>query len=136
MKDPITDKKFNTRWVKIINPIGFLCLSSLQRHEATRHKIKRKEKAKMSIATKKKKKEDVSGKMNLFPSPGNPQKDYVDENTNSMFDENEILQDEENGQYDFRKTIVEKDEKKIKTRGEKKKTSSFQICKNNLEKEI
>ena len=50
--------------------------------------------------------------MNFSSTPGNSQKDYVDENMNSMFDENKILQDEENVQYDFRKTIVEKDEKK------------------------
>ena len=42
-----------------------------------------------------------------------------------MFDENKILQDEENVQYDFRKTIVEKDEKKIKTKGEKKHNQLF-----------
>ena len=42
-----------------------------------------------------------------------------------MSDENKILQDEENVQYDFRKTIVEKDEKKINTRAEKKESQLF-----------
>ena len=37
-----------------------------------------------------------------------------------MFDENKILQDEQNVQYDFRKTIVEKDEKNIEIKGENK----------------
>ena len=48
--------------------------------------------------------------MKFSSSPGNPQKDYVDENTNSMFDKKKILQDEENLQYNFCKTIVEQDE--------------------------
>ena len=75
--------------------------------------------------------------MNFSSSPDYPQKDDVDENTNSMFDENKILQDEENVRHNFRKAIVEKDEKKIEIKGEKKKvTSFFQTCKNNLEKEI
>ena len=55
--------------------------------EARAEEIKRKQKAKTNIARmKKKKKIDVNGKMKLSSSPGNPQKDYVDENTNSMFD--------------------------------------------------
>ena len=55
--------------------------------EARAEEIKRKQKAKTNIARmKKKKKKDVNGKMKLSSSPGNPQKDYVDENTNSMFD--------------------------------------------------
>ena len=58
--------------------------------------------------------------MNFFSSPGYSQEDYVDENTNSIFDENKILQDEQNVQYDFRKTIVEKDEKNIEIKGENK----------------
>ena len=79
----------------------------------------------MNIARKKNTKQDVNGKMNFSSTPGNPQKDYIDENTNSMPDENKILQDEENVQYDFRKTIVEKDEKKIKTKGEKRENQLF-----------
>ena len=54
--------------------------------EARAEEIKRKQKAKTNIARMKKKKIDVNGKMKLSSSPGNPQKDYVDENTNSMFD--------------------------------------------------
>ena len=54
----------------------------------------------------KKTKIDVNGKMKFSSSPGNPQKDYVDENTNKK----KILQDEENVQYNFCKTIVEQDE--------------------------
>ena len=80
--------------------------------ETRAEEIKRKQKAKMNIARKKNAKQDVNEKMNFSSTPGNSHKDYVDENTNSMFDENKILQDEENVQYDFRKTIVEKDEKK------------------------
>ena len=79
----------------------------------------------MNIARKKNTKQDVNRKMNFSLTPGNPQKDYIDENTNSMPDENKILQDEENVQYDFRKTIVEKDEKKIKTKGEKRENQLF-----------
>ena len=104
--------------------------------ETRAEEIKRKQKAKMNIARKKNAKQDVNEKMNFSSTPGNSHKDYVDENTNSMSDENKILQDEGNVQYDFRKTIVEKDEKKIKTKEVKKKISSFQTCKNNLEKEI
>ena len=63
--------------------------------------------------------------MNFFSSPGYSRKDYVDENTNSMFDENKILQDERNVQYDFRKTIVEKDEKNIEIKGENKALFKF-----------
>ena len=90
----------------------------------------------MNTARKKNTKQDVNGKMNLWSTPGNSWKDYVDESTNSMFNENKVLQDKEKNQYDFRKIIVEKDEKKIMTKAEKKKISSFQTCKNNLEKEI
>ena len=105
--------------------------------EARAEEIKRKQKAKMNIATKKNTKQDFNGKMNFSSSPGNPQKYYVDKNTNSMFDGNKILQNEENVQYDFRKTIVEKDKKKIKIKGgKKKKTNSFQTGRNNLEMEI
>ena len=81
--------KINTMWVKMINPVGFLFLWSLQRHG-------QKQKAKMEIVRKKNTKEDVNGKMNFFSIPGNSQKDNVHENTNSMFDENKILQDEKN----------------------------------------
>ena len=63
--------------------------------------------------------------MNFSSTAGNPQKDYVDKNTNSMFDGYKILQDEENVQYDFRKTIDEKDEKKRKTKGESKENQLF-----------
>ena len=55
--------------------------------------IKRKQKAKMNIARKKNTKQHVNVKMNFSSTPGNPQKDYVDENTNSMFGKNKILQD-------------------------------------------
>ena len=61
--------------------------------ETQAEEIKRKQKAKMNTARKKNKKQDVNGKMNFSSTPGNSQKDYVDENTNSMFDENKILQD-------------------------------------------
>ena len=64
-------------------------------------------------------------KMNFFSIPSNPQKDYSDENTNSMFDGNTTVQDEGNIQYNFRRIIVEKDEKKIKTKGEKKRKPAF-----------
>ena len=104
--------------------------------ETRAEEIKRKLKAKMNIAKKKNTKQDVNVKMNFSSTLGNPQNDYVDKNANSIFDENKILKDEENVQYDFRKIIVEKDEKKIITKGVKKKISSFQTCKNNLEKEI
>ena len=102
----------------------------------TAEEIKRKQKAKMNRARKKNKKQDLNGKMNFSSTPGNSQKDYVDENTNSMFDENKILQDEENAQYDFRKTIIEKDEKKIKTKAEKKENQLFSNLQSNLEKGI
>ena len=49
-----------------------------------------------------------------------------------MFDENQILQDEENIQYDFRKTIVKKGEKKIKTKAEEKENQLF----SNLQKQL
>ena len=74
--------------------------------EARAEEIKRKQKAKTNIARMKKTKIDVNGKMKFSSSPGNPQKDYVDENTNKK----KILQDEENVQYNFCKTIVEQDE--------------------------
>ena len=70
--------------------------------------------------------------MNFFPTPCNPQKDYFDENTNSIFDGNTIVQDEGNSQYDFRKITVGKDEKKIKTKGEKKENQLF----SNLQKQL
>ena len=104
--------------------------------ETQAEKIKRKQKAKMNTARKKNTKQDVNGKMNFFSSPGNPQKDYVDENTNSMFGGIKILQNEENVQYDFRKTIVEKDDKKTKIKGEKKENQLYSNLKNYLEKEI
>ena len=98
--------------------------------ETRAEEIKRKQKAKMNIARKKNAKQDVNEKTNFSSTPGNSHKDYVDENTNSMFDENKILQDEENVQYDFRKTIFEKDEKKIKTKAEKKrKPALFKLAK-------
>ena len=93
--------------------------------ETRAEEFKRKQKAKMNIARKQNTKRDVNGKINFSSTPGNSHKDYVDENTNSMSDENKILQDEGNVQYDFRKTIVEKDEKKIKTRAEKKESQLF-----------
>ena len=86
----------------------------------------------MNRARKKNKKQDLNGKMNFSSTPGNSQKDYVDENTNSMFDENKILQDEENVQYDFHKTIFEKDEKTSKTKTEKKENQLF----SNLQKQL
>ena len=70
--------------------------------------------------------------MNFFSTPRNPQKDYFNENTNSMSDGNTIMQDEGNIQYNFRKIIVEKDEKKIKTKGEKKENQLF----SNLQKQL
>ena len=98
--------------------------------ETRAEEIKRKQKAKMNIARKKNAKQDVNGKMNSSSTPGSSHKDYVDENTNSMFDENKILQDEENVQYDFCKTIVEKDEKKIKIKAEKRrKPALFKLAK-------
>ena len=81
--------------------------------------IKRKQKAKMEIARKKNTKQDVNGKINFSSTPGNSQKGYVDENADSMFDENKVLQVEENVQYDFCKTIVEKEKKKIKKKTKK-----------------
>ena len=87
--------------------------------ERRAEKIKRKQKGKMSIARKKNTKQDVNGKINFSLTRGNSQKDYVDENAYSMFDENKVLQVEENVQYDFRKTIVEKDKKKFKPKTEK-----------------
>ena len=90
----------------------------------------------MNTARKKNTKQDVNGKMIFFSSPGNPQKDYVDENTNSMFGGIKILQNEENVQYDFRKTIVEKDHKKTKIKREKKENQLYSNLKNYLEKEI
>ena len=93
--------------------------------EIRSEEIKRKQKAKTNIARKKNIKQDVHGKMNFSSTAGNTQKDYVDKNTNSMFDGYKILQDEENVQYDFRKTIVEKDEKKRKTKGENKENQLF-----------
>ena len=71
------------------------------------------------------------GKMNFSSTPGNSQKDYVDEITNSMFDENKILQD-----TTFAKQLLKKMRKRLRQRSKKKKTSSFQTCKNNLENEI
>ena len=81
--------------------------------------IKRKQKAKMEIARKKNTKQDVNRKINFSSTPGNSQKDYVDENADSMFDENKVLQVEENVQYDFCKTIVEKEKKKIRKKTKK-----------------
>ena len=59
--------------------------------ETRAEEIKRKQKAKMNIARKKSKKQDVNWKMNFSSTLGNSQKDYVDENMNSMFDKNKIL---------------------------------------------
>ena len=70
--------------------------------ETRAEEVERKQKAKTNIARKKNTKQDVNGKMSFSLTPGNPQKDYVNENTNSMFDENKILQDEEKVQHDFR----------------------------------
>ena len=99
--------------------------------ETRAEEIKRKQ-AKMNIARKKNTQQDVNGKMNFSSTPGNSQRDYVDENTNSMFDKNKILQDEENVQCDFRKTIFEKDEKKIKAKVEKKENQLF----SNMQKQL
>ena len=107
-------------------PVSMVTLETLA------EEIKRKQKAKVNIARKKNTKQDVNEKMNFSSTPGNPQKDYADENTNGIFSENKILQDEDNVQYDFRKTIVEKDEKKIKTKGEKKENQLF----SNLQKQL
>ena len=102
--------------------------------ETRAEKIKRKQKTKINIERKKSRKQDVNGKTDFSSSRSNSKNDYVDESTNSMFDGNKILKSEENFQYNFCNTIVEKDEKNIKIKGEKKKTSSFQTSKNNLEK--
>ena len=59
--------------------------------ETRAEEIKRKQKAKMNIARKKSKKQDFNWKMNFSSTLGNSQKDYVDENMNSMFDKNKIL---------------------------------------------
>ena len=59
--------------------------------ETRAEEIKRKQKAKMNIARKRNKKQDVNWKMNFSSTLGNSQKDYVDENMNSMFDKNKIL---------------------------------------------
>lgn len=45
-----------------------------------------------------------------------------------MFDGNKILKSEENVQYDFCNTIVEKDEKNIKIKG-KKNPALFKLSK-------
>ena len=108
MKDPIT--------YKIKDKVGKIGKSdwfpvSMITSETRAEEIKKKQKANMNIV-RNKTKQNVNGKINFSSTPGGSQKDYADENTNSMFDENKILQDEENVQYDFRKTIVEKDEKK------------------------
>ena len=98
--------------------------------------IERKQKAKMNIARKKNTKQDVNGKMNFSSTPGNPEKDYVDENTNSMFDKDKILQDKENVRTTFVKQLFKKMRKRLRQREKKKKTNLFKTCKNNLEKEI
>ena len=59
--------------------------------ETRAEEIKRKQKAKMNIARKRNKKQDVNWKMNFSSTLGNSQKDYLDENMNSMFDKNQIL---------------------------------------------
>ena len=59
--------------------------------ETRAEEFKRKQKAKMNIARKQNTKRDVNGKINFSSTPGNSHKDYVDENTNSMSDENKIL---------------------------------------------
>ena len=130
MKDPIT-YKIKDRVGKIGKSDWFPV--SMITSETRAEEIKKKQKANMNIV-RNKTKQNVNGKINFSSTPGGSQKDYADENTNSMFDENKILQDEENVQYNFRKTIVEKDEKKINTKTKKKKTSAFQTCKSNLEK--
>ena len=83
---------------------GFL--ESMITSEIQAEEIKRKQKDKMTIARKKNTKQDVSGKVNFSSTPCNLKEDYIYENTNSMFDKNNILQDEEYVQYDFHKTIV------------------------------
>ena len=126
MKDPIT--------YKIKDKVGKIGKSdwfpvSMITSETRAEEIKKKQKANMNIV-RNKTKQNVNGKINFSSTPGGSQKDYADENTNSMFDENKILQDEENVQYDFRKTIFEKDEKKIKTKAEKKrKPALFKLAK-------
>ena len=104
--------------------------------ETWAEEMKKKQKPKMDIARKKNTKQDVHWKMNFFSTPRNPQKDYFDENTNSMFDGNTIMQDEGNIQYNFRKILLKKMRKRLKQKEKKKKTSFFQTCKNNLEREI
>ena len=74
--------------------------------------------------------------MNPCSTPGNSQKDYVDKSTNSMFDENKILQDKKKFSTTFAKQLLKKMRKRLRQRPKEKKISSFQTCKNNLEKEI
>ena len=105
---------------------------SLITSETRTEEIKRKQKAKMNIARQKNTKQDVNGKMNFPLTPGNSQKDYVNKNTKSMFDENKILQDEENVPHDFHQTFIEKDEQKIKAKEEKKESQFF----SNLQKQL
>ena len=63
-------------------PVSMVTLETLA------EEIKRKQKAKVNIARKKNTKQDVNEKMNFSSTPGNPQKDYADENTNSIFSKN------------------------------------------------
>ena len=72
------------------------------------------------------------GKIYFSSSLGNLQEYYLDENTRNMFDRNKILQNEENVQWDFCKTIVEKYKKKIKIKGEKKENQLL----SNLQKQL
>ena len=128
MKDPIT-YKIKDRVGKIGKSDWFPV--SMITSETRAEEIKKKQKANMNIV-RNKTKQNVNGKINFSSTPGGSQKDYADENTNSMFDENKILQDEENVQYNFRKTIVEKDEKKINTKTKKKENQRF----SNLQKQL
>ena len=128
MKDPIT-YKIKDRVGKIGKSDWFPV--SMITSETPAEEIKKKQKANMNIV-RNKTKQNVNGKINFSSTPGGSQKDYADENTNSMFDENKILQDEENVQYDFHKTIFEKDEKTSKTKAEKKENQLF----SNLQKQL
>ena len=58
----------------------------------------------MNTTRKKNTKQDVNGEMNLCAAPGNYQKDYVDKGTNSMFDENKILQNKKSALFKLAKT--------------------------------
>ena len=104
--------------------------------ETRAEEIKRKQKAKMNIARKKNTKQDVNGKMNFPSTPGNSQKISSTKIRIACLTKIKFSEMKKTFSTTFAKQLLKKMRKRLRQRPKKKKTSSFQTCKNNLEKEI